>query len=141
MFASSRHLHCQVLREECNGLAGLHCSPITWPRRLRQELLITSPRCIHFPIGKKRWKALTLSFPTLFSDWKMDTTRQSYDRFLSEPSRPSYRRGVYNLGMFVMNVNLSTVVSECWAYNPQTRIDHNFAALCTFFNRKKALES
>ena len=68
----------------CFVQVGIHSSPITWLKRFQQESLITLPRCVQFSIGKKRWRALTLSFPTLFSDWKMDTTRQSYERFLLE---------------------------------------------------------
>ena len=62
---------------------------------------------IHFPIRKeKRWKALAVGFQTPFSDWKMDITRQNYDRFLSEP-----------------------YCKPLFAKTP-VRIDHNFAVLC-----------
>ena len=57
-------------------------------RTPQQESLITLPRCVHFSIGKKRWKADGQGFPSLFSDWKADTTRQSYDRFLLGGSVP-----------------------------------------------------
>ena len=53
-------------------------------KTIEKDLLITFPGCIRFSKFQKRWKALTLSFPTLFSDWKMDTTRQSYERFFLE---------------------------------------------------------
>ena len=62
------------------GTSLLHSSPITWPRRLRQELLITSPRCIHFPIGKKRWKADSQGSPTLLEFWKTDATWKSSEQ-------------------------------------------------------------
>ena len=51
-------------------------------KTLPKESFITFSRCIRFWRDKNRWKALAVSFPTVFVSSKTDATRESYERFL-----------------------------------------------------------
>ena len=60
----------------------LRCNTIFGWKPVDQESFITFSPGRLFSIGKKRWKTLTLCFPTLLSDSKKTPTRKSYELVL-----------------------------------------------------------